>query len=250
MNVNCVICGDAAEVMRTFPDGAVDAILTDPPYGVCLDDATDYVAVNWLGEAYRVLKDNAALMMCVGQATLREFWNEAERVGFRWLNTLVWWHPNSLSRQSKRFAIMYDPILYFVKGDFVHNMDAVRVPYRSTERLKYPVNNKKKEGWRPNPKGARCGDVWNFPAITTSAPNGQDCPLGHKWQKPTALFDRMIKATCSQDSVMLDPFCGSGTSLIAALQNKVLYIGIDNDPHCVEMSSRRVKEYKSSDLFA
>lgn len=239
MNVNQTIHADSHQWLSDCSDGVFDAIITDPPYGVTQDD-DDYVATEWLDDAYRVLKQDSALLMCVGQATLREFWNAAEKAGFKWLNTIVWWHRNTLSRQRKRFALQYDPILYFSKGDFIHKLDDVRVPYRSQDRLKYACNNKKSKNWKPNPLGAMCPDVWEFSAVTTTSPNGHDVPLGHKWQKPLALMDRMVKCCTSKGNLILDPFCGSGTTLVAAKRNDVNYIGIDIDRNNVELSQKRL----------
>jgi len=112
METNVIIHGDCLEIMKSIPNESIDAVLTDPPYGVTQDD-DDYVATTFLKDAYRVLKPNAALMMFVGQRTLREFWNEAERVGFVWLNTIVWHYKNTFKRERRRFALQYDPILYF-----------------------------------------------------------------------------------------------------------------------------------------
>lgn len=237
--VDSVIHGDCKEVIKSFPLELFDAILTDPPYGVTGDN-DDYIATDFLAEAYRVLKPNSALMMCVGQATLRQFWNEAEKVGFKWLNTVIWHYKNTFKRERRRFAIQYDPILYFAKGDFEHRLDAVRVPYLHPERLKYPTNNAKKQGWMPDPNGALCGDVWEFPAITSTSKNGVDFPVGHKWQKPIELFERMVKATTDVGGLILDPFCGSGTSCIAAKKHGVHYVGIDIDEICVSLATDRL----------
>ncbi len=234
---NSIICGDAKLEMKLMSDSCIDAILTDPPYGVTKDD-DDYIAIFWLEEAYRVLKDDSALMCFCGQATIREFWNAAEAVGFKWLNTIVWHYKNTFKRERRRFAIQYDPILYFAKGDFVHNIDEVRVPYLYPERLKYPTNNSKKKGWMPNPKGAICGDVWEFKALNSS--NHHEFQVGHKWQKPIGLFDRMIKATCKSGDLILDPFVGSGTSCLAAKNNNVKYIGIDIDQNNVDLAKTRI----------
>lgn len=236
---NTVVHADSHEWLAECEGGLFDAIVTDPPYGVT-QDHDDYVATDWLKDAYRVLKDDSALLMCVGQATLREFWNAAEEVGFTWLNTIIWWHRNSLSRQTRRFAIQYDPILYFAKGNFKHLTDNVRVPYKSQERLKYACNNKKAKDWRPNPLGAMCPDVWEIPAITTTSPNGNDFPVGHKWQKPTEVMSRMIKCCCEPNALMLDPFCGSGTSLMAARQLGVNYVGIEVDAESFELTNNRL----------
>ncbi len=232
-----VVCDDWQNVLPKYGDGTFDACLTDPPYGITGDD-DDYVAINFLPEIYRVLKPDSALMMCVGQATLREFWNEAERVGFRWLNTIVWHYKNTIKRERKRLAIQYDPILYFAKGDFTHRLDDVRVPYLHPERLKYPCNNSKMKGWMPNPDGAICGDVWEFPAV--NAGNPTNVAVGHKWQKPLELFDRLVRCTVASGGYIVDPFCGSGTSLVAAKANGVDYLGIDNDKKSIELTEKRL----------
>lgn len=234
-----VIHADSNKWLKSCPDKKFDAIITDPPYGVTQDD-DDYIAIDWLPDAYRVLKDDAALFMCVGQASLREFWNAAESAGFKWLNTIVWWHRNSLSRQTRRFALQYDPILYFAKGDFVHRTDSVRTPYRSQDRLKYACNNAKSKNWRPNPLGSMCPDVWEISAVTTTSPNGNDVPLGHKWQKPLALMERMIKACCDPGMLILDPFCGSGTTLVAAKRNDVHYVGIEKNDDYFKLCCDRI----------
>jgi site-specific DNA-methyltransferase (adenine-specific) len=238
---NELIIGDCVQVMQSFSSESFDAILTDPTYGVT-GDSDDYIATQFLPEAFRVLKPNTALMMFVGQATLREFWNAAEAAGFRWLNTIVWYYKNTIKRERKKFAIQYDPILYLAKGEHTHRIDAIRVPYLSTERLKYPCNNAKKQGWMPNPLGAICGDVWEVPAITTSASNGQDKKVDHKWQKPIVLFERMIKATTDPNQSVLDPFMGSGSSCLAAGRCGVNFTGIDIDERCIALTKERLEE--------
>lgn len=248
MQFDRVILGDAVEQMRQMPSEVFDAVITDPPYGVTSEE-DDYVATQFIKEAFRVLKPNAAMLILVGQRTLREFWNEAELAGFEWLNTLVWWHRNSLSRQTTRFSVQYDPILYFAKGEFKHRLDQVRVPYRSAERLKYPVNNKKKTGWTPNPLGAMCPDVWEIPAITGCASNGQEPNFGHKWQKPVSLMGRMIACCTDPGGFILDPYCGSGTSLVAARDLGVHYIGIEINPEYYQLALTRLSDSPMSAML-
>jgi len=237
MKTNRIITGDCVKEMKGLPTETFDDILTDPPYGVTTD-LDDYVATGFLKEAYRVLKPDAALMMFVGQATIREFWNAAESAGFTWLNTIVWHYKNTIKRQRKSLAIQYDPILYFSKGGFVHNLDNVRVPYLNPERLKYPCNNSKKTGWMPNPKGAICGDVWESPAI--NAANGTDPSFGHKWQKPLVICERMVQCTCNPGDLILDPFCGSGTQCVAAKNCGVDFVGIEVDEDFAKLARDRL----------
>lgn len=238
MNIDTIIHGDWKSVVKDLPDESFDAIVTDPPYGVT-SDREDYVANDFFNEAYRLLKTDAGLMTFCGQKTLREFWNSAEKAGFKWLNTIVWHYKNTFKRERRRFAIQYDPILYFSKGDFQHNIDAVRVPYL-TERAKSTVNNSKKLGWVANPLGAICGDVWEFPAVTNSRNYGSDAPVGHKWQKPVMLFERMILATVPVNGLILDPFVGSGTACVAAKLHNRHYVGIEINEEFYNIAKNRM----------
>lgn len=69
---NEIVNGDFNEISKVWPDQSFNAIITDPPYGVT-KDKDDYTAIQFLEQAYRLLKNDSALMMFVGQATLREF---------------------------------------------------------------------------------------------------------------------------------------------------------------------------------
>ena len=64
---------------------------------------------------------------------------------------------------------------------------------------------------------------------------------GYPTQKPLALLKRIILASSEEDDIVLDPFCGSGTSLVAAQELGRMYLGIDINPRAVEISRRRVK---------
>ena len=61
-------------------------------------------------------------------------------------------------------------------------------------------------------------------------------------QKPLALLDRIIKASSNEGDVVLDPFCGSGTTLVAAKKLKREWIGIDSNEEAVKISTNRLKE--------
>ncbi len=71
--------------------------------------------------------------------------------------------------------------------------------------------------------GVKMGDWWEIPII---APSSKE-RLGYPTQKPLALLDRIIKASCPENGVIFDPFCGCGTTVISAQNNKRNWIGID-----------------------
>jgi len=83
------------------------------------------------------------------------------------------------------------------------------------------------------PKANRHGDVWDF---TQDSNNAHPAPF------PVALIDRIISSTNAE--LILDPFIGSGTTAIAALNNQREYIGIDSSPIYCEMAEERVKNFQ------
>ena len=80
-------------------------------------------------------------------------------------------------------------------------------------------------------------DVWNIQPIAPSSKERVSYPT----QKPVALLNRIIKASCSQGGIVLDPFCGSGTTIISAVENKVNWIGIDISHNALSIIKNRLK---------
>lgn len=225
--------------MEELDDNSIDAIITDPPYGIS-KEKDDYVATDFIQDAYRILKDDRMCFCFVGQKTLADYFVAFRNAGFNWMNTIVWHYRNTLSRETKRFVIQYDPILLMSKGEGKINVDDVRIPYLSKERLKYPVSNQKKQNWRPNPLGAKRGDVWECPAITS--PSYSKEKVGHKWQKPIRIVDIMVKASSNKGDIILDPFIGSGTTAVSCKRLGRRYIGFEIDSNYVRIANDRLKQ--------
>lgn len=103
-------------------------------------------------------------------------------------------------------------------SNWTYNVDEVRVPYKSTERLKSAVKYRDANGdikvWKPNPKGANRSDIWDFPTLAGKAFAMER--TDHPSQKPESLIAEIIKAFCPMKDgkfcgTILDPFHGSGT---------------------------------------
>jgi DNA modification methylase len=217
----------------------IDLVATDPHYGVFKDNR-DRLDLRYIPLSYDLLKEHGAIFSFASQKRLLDFLQAFAKTDFKWQNTIVWFYRNGFSRESRKFAIKYDPILFYTKGDFAINTDAVRVPYISTERLKYDCNNAKMKGWRPNPLGAKLGDVWECPAITSPATTKEK--EAHEWQKPIKLMKTMILAASQEGETVLDMFLGSGTTIVAAMQTKRKCIGIEIEEKYCEMSAKRVQK--------
>ncbi len=235
---NKIICGDAVEVLKQIPDGAVDLIITSPPYNLknstgngmkdgrggkwanaalqkgyshhddCMPHA-EYV--KWqrdcLNEMMRVIPDDGAI-----------FYNHKWRVqdgllqdrqdivdGFPVRQIIIWRRKGGLNFNAGYFLPTYEVIYLIAKPDF-----------------------------KLAPKANAHGDIWEF----TQEMNNE-----HPAAFPVSLIDRIVSSTDAK--LILDPFMGSGTTAISALNYKRDYIGIELSPEYCEMAERRIKKHKA-----
>ena len=132
------------------------------------------------------------------------------------------------------------------------NIDDVRIPYGS-HTLKYPshpqattsaygksANAKQRDNWVPNPKGAKPKDVFDIP--TTCNGMGESTP--HPTQKPEEVLRRFILASSQENDVVVDPFSGSGTTLVVAEQLQRQWLGCDMSNEYNEWAIQRIKKVR------
>lgn len=125
----------------------------------------------------------------------------------------------------------HDTLLFYTASDqSTFNRDAIRVPSKWNEKGGYS-----KEGIGRNNKGKVPEDWWHM----TFGPNTKE-RNGYPTQKPVALLERIIKASSNEGDVVLDPFCGSGTALVAAQNLGRDWIGIDSQSKAMSVSSDRL----------
>ena len=227
-----IINADCDAVLRQMVADGVkyDLILTDPPYNVGKDfgNKSDMLPLGeFLEGMYRridllrdLLSDRGSIIwfgihdyICYIQVYMYS-------IGLHYRRMNIWHYENGFSRSTKTPATHYEPFLWFSKSDrhWTYNVDEVRVPYKSTERLKSPVRYTDSHGntktWVPSGKGAMRGDVWDFPTLAGKAFAEERTP--HPAQKPEALITELLKAFCPMEDgrfcgTVLDPFHGSGT---------------------------------------
>ena len=135
-------------------------------------------------------------------------------------NEIVWWYSWGV-HTANHWNKKHDIILYYAK-DFKKVMfdgNRVRVPYR--EGSKMTTDPKWNKSY--NPEGKLPEDVLEIPTINAMSKERYRYPT----QKPLALYERIIKASSNSDDVVLDPFCGCATTLIAAERLNRQWVGID-----------------------
>ncbi|MFA4995642.1 MAG: site-specific DNA-methyltransferase [Patescibacteria group bacterium] len=234
--LNKIVCGDAVEIMKQIPDGAVDLIVTSPPYNLKNstgngmkdgrggkwanaalqngytnhDDCMPHEEyVKWqrdcLTEMLRIIPDTGAIFYNhkwrVQAGLLQD--RQDIVVGFPVRQIIIWRRKGGLNFNAGYFLPTYEVIYLIAKPKF-----------------------------KLAPKVNAYGDIWEF---TQEMRNGHPAPF------PVKLIDRIVSSTSAK--VILDPFMGSGTTAISAINSKRDYIGIDISPEYCEMSKKRIKRH-------
>lgn len=243
---------DAVEYMRTVPSNSVHLIFADPPYNIkkaewdTFESQKAYVewSMEWIREAHRILTPDGSLFICGFSEILADLkWASSSLFkGCKWL---VWYYRNK-GNLGKDWGRSHESILHLRKGtSFILNMDEVRIPY-NTHTTKYPnrtqgtssqfANGKaKKQEWTPNPLGAKAKDVFEIPTIS----NGAWEKMDHPTQKPVELMRKIILGASKPDSLIYDPFGGSGSTYAVAEAYGREWIGTElSAEYCTLISAR------------
>jgi len=150
--------------------------------------------------------------------------------GCKWL---VWYYKNK-ANLGKDWGRSHESILHLRKSKkFTMNIDDVRIPY-GKHTLKYPSHpqaetsqygngGKRRDVWTPHPMGAKPKDIIEVP--TTCNGMGEKTP--HPTQKPEELLRKLILAASNENDFIIDPFSGSGTTVVVAEQLGRKWAGCD-----------------------
>lgn len=262
-----IICADSDVLMKKMiEDGVkVDLVLTDPPYNLNKDFGNDSdklsledflsITKERIESCKQLLVDNGSIIWFGIHHYIGFIQSIMYELGLSYRRMNIWYYENGFSRSSKSPMTQYEPFLWFSKSskDWIYNVDDVRVPYKSSERLKNPVYYKNSKGervkWEPNPKGAMRGDVWAFPTLAGGL--FKEEKTSHPTQKPESLITEIIKAFCPKnkdgyyEGIILDPFHGSGTLGVCCEKlnkegHKISWIGIELEKKWCDIAAQRL----------
>jgi site-specific DNA-methyltransferase (adenine-specific) len=242
---------DAVAFLRSLPDESVHLIFADPPYNIkkaewdTFESQKKYIewSMIWIKEAHRVLHPQGSLYVCGFSEILADIkWAAAHLFkGCKWL---VWYYRNK-ANLGNDWGRSHESILHFRKSkNFIFHLDEARLPYNQ-HTLKYPkhpqaetsqYNNGNKEYiWTPHPNGAKPKDVMDIPTISNSSWEKRP----HPTQKPIELTKKIILSSSNPDSLIVDPFGGSGTTYVIAEAFKRRWLGSEiNKDYCKIIESR------------
>ncbi len=232
--IHKTICGDLIEVMKKIPDGSVDLVITSPPYN--LKNSTgngmkDGRGGKWANAAlqngYSHHEDSMPHEEYVKwqRACLDEMMRVIPEDGAIFYNHK--WRVQGGLLQDRQDIVEGFPVRQIIiwrrKGGFNFNPGYFLPTYEVIYLIAKPK-------FKLLPKKNGVGDVWEFT---------QDMNNKHPAPFPLMMIDRIISSTDAK--VVLDPFMGSGTTAVAAINNGRDYIGIDVSPEYCKMAEERIE---------
>lgn len=261
--------GECMTILKKIEDGKFDLILTSPPYNVGKSYETKTSIEKYLeiqeeiiDELVRTLSDKGNLCWQVGNYVDKGevfpldifYYQIFKKHGLQLRNRIIWHFGHGL-HASNRFSGRYETILWFSKtDDYIFNLDNVRVPskYPGKRHFKGP----KKGQVSGNPLGKNPSDIWeiieqdwdkamwNIPNVKSNHPEKVD----HPCQFPIELVERCVLALTEENSWVLDPFAGVGSTVIGAIKNKRNAIGIEKEDSYCKIARQRINELKEGML--
>ncbi len=250
-----IICGKWEDEFPKLADESVDLILTDPPYGLrqsvsnvpgdtrwCKsgesesrftealegDDPKEYAAINWqefFQQCYRVLKNDRYCVLHCQVPFVGQRWEDIKKSKLQYKGTIAW---------SKKFAIGgdlkgtakrdWEPIVYLAKGKPSLN------PLEVTRKGKLASRKRISEI-----------EDWVFPLKKSEK-------RGHPTQKPQALAEQIVRWMCQRGQTVLDPFMGSGTTLMASELHGRVGVGIELIEEFCIIAEKRLKEISREEV--
>lgn len=253
---------DSIAFLKSVPSGSARLIVSSPPYNIGKEYEHKMTLSEYSHYQYRVLKECKRILRTDGSICW-QVGNNVEngevlpldvifyqilknKLGLKLRNRIIWRFEHGL-HATKRLSGRYEVILWFTKEDqYLFNLDSLRVPQ------KYP-GKRYSRGPRSgevsgNPRGKNPGDywevlvedwnslVWDIPNVKWNHPE----KTAHPAQFPIELVERLVLALTEKDDLVVDPFVGTGSSLLAAILHGRKGAGVDYNRSYLDVALHRI----------
>ena len=281
MELNQIVLGDAIEYLKSLPDNCVDAVITDPPYGIGVADWDKPIDIDeFIRECKRVSRDFFAFF---GQMpTLADWLVSAKSNKLHYLEHITWVKRSLVPIHAKRLNRTHEGIvIYSTGGGKTFNQATgaysdVKLPgvldevvtYESVERYINELHRWIRTGEQPmktgsgkrqemfgNPKRliggkphASCRlevnytNVWSFRQGVFQKGRAGKGDYLHPNEKPIQVMKRLVEMCAPVGGTVLDPFMGSGTTAVACIETGRNFIGTEREPNYHEICLSRIEQ--------
>jgi DNA modification methylase len=270
LQTSIIYCGDNLIKLKELPNDSIDVVYIDPPfnsnrhYELFWGDKQEKIAfedrfgdplnyIDWmrprLQQIWRVLKSSGSCFFhCDWHACHYSKVLLDQIFGYNnFRNEIIWCYNRPGNSRMKNFIRSHDTIFYYVKTKAApFYADPVRLPYSKSSKsregyVKQGLSGAFKEKiCKLNPKGKFPPDWWiDIPPLR---PNAKE-RIGYPTQKPVNLIKRILLCSTQEGDVVLDAFCGCGTTLVASHHLKRRWLGIDISPTACRVMAYRLRKH-------
>ncbi|MCX5615081.1 site-specific DNA-methyltransferase [Bombella saccharophila] len=252
MPLNRILRGECVEVMKTLPDASVNCVFADPPYNLQLrgelrrpdesvvdgvdddwDKFTGYEAYDdftraWLSEARRLLHKDGTIWVIGSYHNIFRLGAIMQDLGFWILNDIIWRKSNPMPNfRGRRFTNAHETLIWAARGP----ESKYRFNYQAMKALNEDLQMR---------------SDWYLPLCTGNERLKNEHGLKlHPTQKPESLLHRTLLAATMAEDVVLDPFCGTGTTPAVAKKLGRRYVAIERHPDYIKAAEARLAEIEA-----
>lgn len=239
--------GDCLEIMKDIPDGSVDMILCDLPYGTTACKWDTVIPFEPLWKEYeRVIKENGAIVLFASQPFTSQLINSNLKLyKYNW----VWQKdkPTNFALANKQPMKYHEDICVFYKKQPVYNKQMIPRSEGGKNRCKTVVDhsNRKMQGTENVYSNGvtKYDENLKNPSTIIYFNTGRRQDLVHPTQKPLELLEYLIKTYTNESETILDNTMGSGSTGEACMKTNRNFIGIEQDDKYFEIAYNRINGY-------
>ena len=282
-----IICSENVAAMNILPENSFDACITDPPYGMDIAGVGwdhDVPPVDTWKAVYRVLKPGAFVLSFCSPEFYHRMAVNVDDAGFRPMDMIFWMVTTKMAK-ANRLKPAHEPIFVAQKpldGSIENNFQKWGCGKINTDMARVPWDGKPPTGWvkggskrrafggkvakaagqkneteDANPNGRYPSDIIGYfddpehqkyfyaPRVTRKERGEYN---DHPTPKPISLMRYLARIYSPAGGLILDPFNGSGSTGIGALQEGRKFVGIDMDQHYCDIAERRIAEHCSDPI--
>lgn len=276
-----ILLGDSKKVLSSYGDNTFHSCITDPPYGMNMDHWDHSVpSVDIWIEVFRTLRPGAFCLAFCSPELYHRLACNVEDAGFIIKDQIMWMTTTKMPKHN-RLKPAHEPIVVAqkpYKGTLQNNFEKWGCGLIDTENTRIPWDKKPPTGWvkdgakrrtfgrdgkttgtqeefgtvDANPDGRYPSNIigevlpehqkYFYAPRATRKEKGLD--NDHPTVKPIDLMAYLIKVYSPKETTVLDPFCGSGSTGVAAIQENRKFVGIDLSSHYVDISTKRCADWE------